>query len=80
MLTTKLFVSLIIRDYIKCLLANLEDDRIMLCDLFDKVRDELRKKNPDCSVPIEFSLSSSLFPLRLKTENNEGKNEIIFFC
>ena len=72
MLTTKLFVSLIIRDYIKCLLANLEDDRIMLCDLFDKVRDELRKKNPDCSVPIEFSLSSSLFPLCLKTENNEG--------
>ena len=72
LLTTKLFVSLIIRDYIKCLLANLEDDRIMLCDLFDKVRDELMKKNPDCSVPIEFSLSSSLFPLRLKTENNEG--------
>ena len=72
MLTTKLFVSLIIRDYIKCLLANLEDDRIMLCDLFDKVRNELMKKNPDCSAPIEFSLSSSLFQLRLKTENNEG--------
>ncbi|CAH3023725.1 unnamed protein product [Porites evermanni] len=59
-------------DYIKCLLANLEDDRIMLCDLFDKVRDELMKKNPNCSVPIEFSLSPSLFPLRLKTENNKG--------
>ncbi|CAH3190555.1 unnamed protein product, partial [Porites evermanni] len=59
-------------DYIKCLLANLEDDRIMLCDLFDKVRDELRKKNPDCSVPIEFSLSPSLFPLCLKNENSKG--------
>ena len=72
MLTTELFICLIIRDYIKCLLANLEDDCIMLCDLFDKVRDELVKKNPNCSVPIEFSLSPSLFPLRLKTENNKG--------
>ena len=44
----------------------------MLCDLFDKVRDELMKTNPNCSAPIEFALSPSLFPLRLNTENNKG--------
>lgn len=58
-------------DYIESVLNNLQN--VMLPDMFDKVRAELREKRPEAfSLPVEFSLSSSLLPLCLSPGDNEG--------
>ena len=63
-----------IRYYIKSVLKHLSDNTVMLGDLFDKVRRDLMDKQPaTCSLPVEFSLTSSLLPLCLNPGDCEGQ-------
>lgn len=53
----------------------MKEEKLVLKDLFAKVREDLSQRQPRVSsLPLEFSLTSSLLPLCL----NQGWLSIVF--
>lgn len=67
-----LLTNLNFRAYIESLIKNLEQ-KVTLDGLFDNVRGELSQRKPEVSsLPLEFSLTSSLLPFRLNPGDSKG--------
>ena len=63
------------RYYIETIVKYMKEEKLVLKDLFAKVREDLSQRQPRVSsLPLEFSLTSSLLPLCL----NQGWLSIVF--